>query len=114
MKYIKTFENIKSYDLKKYFVTEKEIDESYGVKEKMLYVIFEILNKKVVYDNKKITYYYDIQRKYYCKENNITEQKTKFLNDELKNKEIIYTSDNLDECLEFVKLKMIANKYNVI
>ena len=27
MKYIKTFENIKSYDLKKYFVTEKEIDE---------------------------------------------------------------------------------------
>jgi len=107
MKYIKTFEKIKNSELKRYFIMEKDI-EIY-----ILYVIYEILNSRVFYENGELIYRYDTQRKYYCKENIIKEQQSRYINDDLKNKKIIYTSDNLDECVEFVKLKFITNKYNL-
>ena len=110
MKYIKTFEKIKNSDLKKYFVTEKDVENNI-----ILYVIYEILyrSRRDVYNNGKLNYLYDTQRKYYCKENIIKPQHSKYFNDDLKNKKIIYTSDNLDECVEFVKLKFETNKYNL-
>lgn len=115
MKYIKTFEKIKNSELKRYFVMEKDIETRSAKIENniILYVIYEILNSRVFYENGELIYRYDTQRKYYCKENIIKEQQSRYINDDLKNKKIIYTSDNLDECVEFVKLKFEINKYNL-
>ena len=111
MKYIKTFEKIKRSELKKYFVDLRRLENN-----RTVYVIFEILTD--FYDqmtgNELSENAFNIQRKYWCEGNNIVTQKSIFRHQSIKKYKIVYTSDSIDDCLEYTELKLAANKYNIL
>ena len=93
MKYIKTFENIKSYDLKKYFVTEKEVLELVKSSEN-----FKIIVQTLSFSKRT---------------NDVAKSSELEINlNTIKNK-IIFQSDDINEIRERLELLEMTNKYNI-
>jgi len=102
MKYLKTFEK-NYYSLKKYII----VDNFDKFRNKNVYTIFEIL--KINNSNGL-----DVKRLYWCEEDSIKEEDATYYNQKFKLKDIKYTSDNIEECLEYVKYVLFkSNKYNL-
>ena len=103
MKYIKMFERLDEIkNLKKYFVNS--IND--------YYTLFEV---KAIYYNSKI----EIRRLYHCDTSFGKELIKDIITDNIENNfymykdSIVYTSDNLNDCLDFIKLRLDVNKYNI-
>lgn len=100
MKYLKTFEKTK-YNLKKYFIIKSSIGyillenvKFTDNKERIVINQLYILRTKGNEIKKMCDYYYNFTLKY------IIER-------------IIYQSNNIDDCLEFLEVLLSQNKYNL-
>lgn len=110
MKYLKYFENISPKELKKYTLYKYEISKE------IEYYIDEIIEEIIEHNEKFLKY-----KMLYRYNNTIKEIKPNQTNTPMTDKQkisdylqkVIYTSDNLKDCLNHLKLILKTNKYNI-
>ena len=116
MKYIKTYENKKIDNLKKYFIYKNN---------SVIYSIYKIIGTIETNNNPKFKkqsndfFSMTINREYYY----LRESKKLIADDDNKKilvgtsnfrfDNIIYTSDNLEDCVDFIKTILNSIKYNL-
>lgn len=108
MKFIKSYESFNISELKKYAVWNW-----YNYKDKKhtgydIIIIEEIIDNEIVWCRDIYTY---IDKEDGIEYTNVKGQ-TSFSIDEYKDC-IVYVSDDLNECLEYLKIKVESEKYNL-
>ena len=107
MKHIKKYENYSSYDIKKYAVI-KYINTDNNNIDYFIDEIEEIRFNKYVFYNMLYQYNYDTNIIDKLKTENIASLTIKrYIED------ILFTSDNLNDCVNFIIQYIQANKYNL-
>lgn len=107
MKHLKTYEN-NNVNIKKYccikYVDEEDNSVDYYIDE-VHFIHMEVVNYSILYE-----YYYKNDKFNIIEEKDQIESKST-VKDYTKN--LFYTTDNLNECFEKVRLKVEADKYNL-
>ena len=108
MKHIKLFEEINIIDYKKYVIYKPKFETNSPYYNKFLY-IFEIIS--IEEDNLIIV---EKHYEYNSFENILTpENSTGIGNVNIFKNHILYTSDNIQDCIDMIQVTNLSDKYNL-